>query len=76
MSPNLQSLSIAAEHLANMLPLASRDLVSMSTLRRHSDEMVLLVVLPRNLAHLQLRLPESIDGVHVVYEVGDPPTLN
>ncbi|MCO4875788.1 hypothetical protein VOI32_15575 [Paraburkholderia caribensis] len=48
----------------------------MSTLRRNRDETVLLVVLPRALAHLRNRLPQAIDGVDVVYQVADPLTLN
>lgn len=76
MSPSLQCLSLAAAHLSDMLPLASRDTVSMSTLRRNRDETVLLVVLPRALAHLRNRLPQAIDGVDVVYQVADPLTLN
>lgn len=69
-------MSIAAQHLSDMLPATSRDAVSMSTLRRRPDELLLVVVLPRELSHLRNRLPEIVDGIQVVYQVAEPPTLN
>ncbi|WP_219724588.1 hypothetical protein [Burkholderia pseudomallei] len=67
---------MAAQHLSEMLPVASRDAVSVSTFQRRGDDTVLVVVLPRNLGYLRNRLPELVDGVKVIYQVAEPLTLN
>jgi hypothetical protein len=72
---NLHHMETAAEHLTQMLPPAFRDDVSLSTLLR-SDELYLVLVLPPHLSHLRNRLPSVVDGVHVLYQVAEPLSLN
>jgi hypothetical protein len=72
---DIHHMESAAERLSQMLPAASRDDVSVSTLRR-ADEMILVVVLPVRLSHLRTRLPAAVDGVRVIYQVSDPLSLN
>lgn len=66
----------AAEHLSALLPPATRDDVSVSTYLRRPDQMILMVILPTRLSHLRRRLPNTIDGVEIAYQVSDPLSLN
>ncbi|GEM_PF-6903219 len=69
-------LTQAAEEIAALLPSPASDEVSISTLTRNVGELVLLVMIPPALAHIRHRLPSSVRGVQVLYEIQEPYTLN
>lgn len=71
----VSQMKVAAEHLAALLPPAARDEVSVSTYRRPND-IVLVVVLPTRLSYMRERLPATVDGIPVIYQISDSLMLN